>query len=88
MPRKLHPAEKKHIDFHREKRDDDRRAAEATYTKGENVLYTKPVMPPQSVPATVKKITTGGAFGVVYWLDLGGGRTARTTGERIRKEKK
>lgn len=88
MPRKLHPEEQKHIDVHRQKREDDRKTAEATYTKGENVLYTKPVMPPQSVPATVKKITTGGAFGVVYWLDLGGGQSVRTTGERIRRAKK
>lgn len=84
--RKIHPAEASAIQAHRDRREAEEESASAKYEIGDPIFYLDANKPPEKFPGTVTKITPS-IYGQVFWVDLGGGKVVRTTGQRLRRRK-
>lgn len=84
--RPLKPQEAAAAQAHIDRREAERAADDERFDVGELVDFLNADVPQRRFPGVVEKATPS-IFGMVFWVDLGGGKKVRTTGQRLRRRK-
>ncbi len=80
------PAAIAHFEAAKKRRDEEEGAAQAKFEVGEKVVYSDANKPPAKSNGVVTKVTPS-IYGEVFWVDFGGGKVIRTTGQRLSRRK-